>query len=265
MRTTFLITMLVSTIMFSPLAPFTWAQEAPSPAAANDRAAIVFRALPVKVLPGNTGHPCNGVRVRYPQGREAKWPGYLLYRDSKGRTRIEYSVLGDSAGKGAITIVEIRDLISGRQYVLDLDNKIAHRVNVTDGVDVSQLRRIPHNSQDLVNPLLALDSTIRRDRPTAIIDHLGFGMLGENGVPAEGLRLVELKPGSDPTATETWMSDQNGIHLQKAFWGTGGNGISSLGMGLGKTEPDPNLFQIDPTFKVIDESGEFTMEVAVTK
>jgi hypothetical protein len=248
-----------SAMIASTLAQIAWAEETLSAPISHERATIIFKALPARVLPEETGHPF-GVRIRYPAGRDATWPGYTVYRDVEGRTRIEYSVLSDSTGKGGITIVEIRDLISGWQYVLDVANKIAHRARVSEGIEVAGLPMIPHSGQQMGNPLLALNSVPPPDHPTAIVNNMGFWMQPELRIPAEGRLVVELKPGS-ATAVKEWLSDRRGIDVTRAFWSAEGSGVSSVGMGWGTAKPDPVLFRIDSDFRIVDESGEFAIEI----
>ena len=245
--------------ILSPLVPSGWAQEPLASSAGLNRATIIFKALPAQVLPEVTGHPF-GIRVQDPAGRESTWPGYMVYRDVEGRTRIEYSVLSDPAGKGGIKVVEIRDLIGGWQYVLDLENKIAHRVRVSEGIDVARLPTIPHSVQQMGNPLLELNPATRPDHPTVIVSHMGFWMQPDLKIPAEGRLVVELKPGS-ATAVKEWLSDRRSIDVTRAFWSAGGSAVSSMGMGWGTAKPDPNLFQVGPDFQMVDEGGEFAIEI----
>src|SRR5207302_10873336 len=60
-----------------------------------------------------------------------KNPGNKVWRDSQGRTRTERPLFsspnGSDPNRPQVSVVEISDPIAGFYYVLDTQNKIAHR------------------------------------------------------------------------------------------------------------------------------------------
>src|ERR1700682_5649258 len=65
-------------------------------------------------------------------------PSRLMFRDSQGRRRMESWILASSDGEPGIHIVEIRDFVTGYEYTLDTENRIAHRVRMPPNIGYSK-------------------------------------------------------------------------------------------------------------------------------
>ena len=202
-------------------------------------------------------------------------------RDTAGRTRTERSLFnGARPGNVAsanIMVVEILDPVSGVQYTLDTQHKIAHRVTIgTGNVNRPRLMRdtvtsTPATASILPAPAIRAnvpapnqpaDST---PRPEMSNESLGTRMI--EGIRAEGMMNKTVYPvnaeGNDRPITvtvETWMSPDLKISLlHKSSDPRHGDRINRV-ENLNRTEPDPSLFQPPPDYQVVDEAGTFKID-----
>ncbi len=165
-----------------------------------------------------------------------------LYRDSAGRTRREWPL----SGNGAQVAIEITDPVAHIKYTLDTVNKVAHR-------------------QQLARKFIARLETFEEGtalRTTTV--KLGHRTI--EGVLTEGTRL-----------TTTWPANSRGndrpISVVRETWTSPGLQITLLGKAtdprIGEEtwqltnvdlgEPPANLFKPPHEYKVVDETGEFTI------
>jgi hypothetical protein len=162
-----------------------------------------------------------------------------LFRDSQGRIRVE------KAWKAApIWTTEIFDPVEGLAYLLDDQQKIAHRM----AMQPSQ----PH-------PVAAHEGGVV---PQTTTEKLGAQTI--EGVRAEGTRTTTtVAPGpagnGHPASLtlETWDSPE----LKLTVLTTSSNGYTSKLTHLSRVEPDRTRFQPPALYTVVDEKDSFTMTV----
>lgn len=175
----------------------------------------------------------------------------VLYRDSEGRTRTERPFPHDPRiVQTAPLIVEIEDPVANCRYVLDVSNLVAHRT-VAPPPQLPRAKSFrsrtvsgaeqPNGSQSLGSQMI--EGVLAEGQLTRTIHTDGEGQ--ESVWTSEVWRSPELKeivlnrllrPGSEQTTRLTQVK-------------------------LG--EPDPALFQVPPGYKIVDETGPFTLTVTV--
>ena len=157
-----------------------------------------------------------------------------LYRDSAGRTRREWPL----GGNGAQVAIEITDPVAHIKYTLDTVNKVAHR-------------------QQLARKLITRTETSEEGTvPRTTTVKLGHRTI--EGVLTEGTRLTTTWPAIS-VVRETWTSPGLQITLMgKSTDPRNGEETWRLkNVDLG--EPPANLFKPPREYKVVDETGEFTI------
>jgi hypothetical protein len=245
-----------------------------------------------------TGAPYSGERVSETRQTLADGtsitrdiPTEFVARDSQGRTRTE-GPLGRVSPRLEIKLIRIDDPVAGYQYVLDTYNRVAHRLTlarfpvralrtrVAPGAAVGGVIATPPGTADspartLVGaretvasttpppgPPTGADST----RPTSRGEKLGPQTM--EGVTVEGTRSTTTYPagaeGNDRPFTvisENWRCPELRIEmLSKTIDPRSGEGTTRL-TNLSLAEPDPSLFQPPPDYAIVDEAGQFTIEV----
>ena len=206
----------------------------------------------------------------------------MLYRDSLGRTR-EERPLGRADDPQTPILVEIADPIAGVQYVLDTQNKVAHRVTVQPQTGtLARTARSGAFTATLPPPAGGVGASgavvgppppeVRSSGPirpswrnqVPEIEKLGTRMI--EGVLAEGERstftIPEGEQGNDQpirTITETWTSPElKMVMLRKSSDPRSGEFVQKM-LNLSRTEPDASLFQAPPEYTIVDEATEFTV------
>jgi hypothetical protein len=195
-------------------------------------------------------------------------PSSFLYRDSAGRTRTERHSPPPSIGKQAVVpaIPEIFDPVAKCIYYLDAANHVAHRV------ELSQPLNPLTPPQGLVFPMaspIALTMTATPGAKPAVRPETSTESLGTQiieGVPAQGRRTTSTYPAgafgnTEPISVinEIWTSlDLNAVIAAKTIDPRQGDRIQAL-TNISRTEPDPALFQVPSGYKVINETGPFTI------
>lgn len=186
-----------------------------------------------------SGAPFSGVRTvvsiqALAGGAHEEHPertAFLAWRDSQGRVRTEWP------GQGTLPdTVEIQDPVAGFAWSLDYAAKVARRTAFTPP-PVESLA-LPANAQSLGSQMIS-------------------------GVPANGNRFTAVRAAGVASATgqpgtastETWVAGKEGVTLLEKVTGSDGS-QSTIAMKFFSTvEPDPSLFRIPATYRVVDESG----------
>jgi len=197
-------------------------------------------------------------------------PSSFLYRDSAGRTRTEKHSPSSLMAKGKQSkvpaIPEILDPVAGCIYYLDVANRVAHRV------ELPQPLKPLTPPQGLVFPIAAPMSVMMTTssgptpavRPEGSSESLGTQVI--EGVQAQGRRTITTYPAgtignAQPVSytSEIWTSlDLNLVIAAKTSDPKQGDRIESL-TNINRAEPDPALFQVPAGYKVINETGPFTI------
>jgi hypothetical protein len=177
---------------------------------------------------------------------------YNIYRDSAGRTRTDRPAAlaqNTKAIESMPVIPEIYDPVAGDQYFLEINNRIAHRFQIPDS-----LRSRPINVNAMGMGLPAGEN-------------LGTRMI--DGMLAEGRRIKTTQTigsmGNDQPiviTTEIWNSVDLKVQiLYRVIDPRSGEHLKAL-ININRAEPDPKLFQVPPDYKIVDETGTFTLTVA---
>jgi len=207
------------------------------------------------ILPG---HPYSGEEIHQqmqtlPDGTRVEQPGpsAWTYRDSAGRTRTERRAPRSAAANPVDlpVVAEICDHVAGYAYYLDPVNRIAHRM-----VLPRESTRIQSPPQRMTYPASTTTGTDR----TTTSEPLGTMML--EGIEVQGRRVTTAYAvgaiGNDRpivATTEIWTSPDLGLAvLSKTSDPRIGDSINAV-INISLGEPDAALFQVPPTYKVVDE------------
>lgn len=191
----------------------------------------------------------------------------LTYRDSQGRTRTERWVTGqvNSDSNRSSRIVQIVDPIAGYHYVLDPEEKVAHRVKIRDlpvetrgGASESIVSIAPF-------PVEPAGPSVS---PRWDVTTEPLGTQSIDGIPADGRRhKISIPAGgqgnSQPIVStyETWIAqDLKIVILTRRTNPRDGVEIMRF-TNISRAEPDPALFRPPSGYKIVDEEGEFTIEM----
>jgi hypothetical protein len=160
-------------------------------------------------------------------------PRPMAYRDSQGRTRVEHPIYASSPHtKPPIftTLVEIQDPVASYMYVLDLMNRVAHRVHVQPGRLLTRPGLVDSGAESLGTKLLF-------------------------GVMLTGQRTTS---STSTDVDEIWTDPLNGQIVLARKTSTASESTNTLS-NYSHDEPDAALFQVPAGYAVVDESGPFTI------
>jgi hypothetical protein len=181
----------------------------------------------------------------------------LIYRDSAGRTRVDWpahypspkvfnqsfahendifdlveamgGVVGADRVNNLSTIPEINDPVAGSQYYLDSLNRVAYRFSLPPS--------IPN-----------LPSSI----PSKKLPHEFLGTKTIVDVEVQGIRYTTTIDASKTITTESWVSNELMIGiLRKSSFSNYGEIIQTL-KNIKRVEPDAALFKIPSDYKIVD-------------
>ena len=183
-----------------------------------------------------------------------------IIRDSQGKTRTERVITRDANGWN-LTVTEIRDPVDGLYYILDQQNKLAHRFatpSVPTPPAVTRPAISPQTQVATPAPKPPSDGT----RPETSNEKLGSQMM--EGVMVEGYRSTTTWPvgtqGNDRpivSTHESWISEELKTEvLMKNSDPRFGENTFKL-TNIERTEPDPALFQVPPDYTIVEEKGSF--------
>lgn len=192
-------------------------------------------------------------------------------RDSQGRIRRETS-------PGGVQVVEISDPVSGFRYLLDVQNRVAHRfgspTQKANGAAVyAQTTRADPPVSTGAPPRSATPApttaAVQANRPEHVTEPLGTQVI--EGVLVEGTNTTTTFPvgamGNDRPivrVTESWHSpDLKIIVLSKNSDPRMGEFTMRL-QNINRTEPDGALFRVPPDYQIVDETGD-QVEIKVTR
>ncbi len=182
-------------------------------------------------------------------------------RDSQGRVRIE-GKMTPTAPK----LVQIFDPVAGFDYILDDQNKVAHRIAVLprppDELTGGEDRTVVVGNTGVV----ASASVIHPNDPRRSTEQLGKKTI--EGVLAEGTRRTTTWPagfrGSDHPlvdVTETWYSPElKAMVLSKTTSARAGENTVKL-TNISRAEPDASLFQPPKDYKIVDDQDSVSLNL----
>ena len=187
-------------------------------------------------------------------------------RDSQGRWRMERATMRGIAGQESDKIVQIYDQVAGIGYILDDQNKIAHRVTP----QTPQHRRATavagagRGSGVAVAGGTVSAGMVLPNQPERSTEKLGSQTI--EGITADGTRTTTTWPigsrGNDRPLTdisETWFSPQLKATVLSKFTSLqNGESVTHL-TNISLAEPDPMLFQPPADYKIIDDTDTVTI------
>jgi hypothetical protein len=218
-----------------------------------------------------TGAPYSGTQTRQsvqtlPDGTHithAFGPETTAYRDSSGRVRTERTLfpgMAAQSGKPQLVTVQVDDPVGGYRYVLDSQNRVAHRMPLKAGASGPPTVPTPAASYTAPNGI------------TTTSEPLGTQVMF--GVSVTGTKSTTVYPagsrmGNDKPVTQTsenWTAPQLGlIVLSKSTTADGSQNTVSI-PDLSMNEPAAALFQVPAGYKVVDETtGSFTITLQVAQ
>jgi hypothetical protein len=186
-------------------------------------------------------------------------------RDSQGRTRTERSLITPRKGSAPIPlVVEIHDPVAGFAYLLDDQNKVAHRVAMP--AVPTPTARAAGSGTGVVRPVVAPQPDPDPLQPQFAQETLGPENI--EGVMAGGRRITTTYPidsrGNDRQLVETreyWTATELGVEvLSKTSNWTDGERITKL-INITRSEPDASMFQPPAGYTIVDEKDSFTIRV----
>ena len=194
-----------------------------------------------------------------------------MCRDSEGRTRTERWVTRqvDSDSNQSSRIVQIVDPIAGYHYVLDPEEKVAHRIKMQDfPVQASDgAARLGESIVSLAPFPVEPAGPSTSPRHDVFSESLGAQSI--DGIPADGTRhRVTIPAGaqsnSQPIVStyETWIAQDLRVVILTKHTDHNSEEIMKL-TNISLAEPDPALFRPPAGYKIVDEEGEFT--IAMTR
>ncbi len=214
---------------------------------------VTIRIIPGALSPtAITGLPYSGDRISertLSDGTRMSKSMVREFRDSLGRMREEHS----GEGFGSLTIVEILDPVAGLDWVLDPENRVAHRMVVQFKSRAALQRLRPCDPGGPPTTRTMPDGNVTTGQ--------SLGSQTMQGVEVCGRRTtITRKDGTPGITAENWFSSEDigGVMLIKLSDAQGGRTITQL-VNLRFSEPDPGLFVPPSNFRVIDETATFTI------
>jgi len=180
--------------------------------------------------------------------------GPLTYRDSFGRVRTEQPMFPNQHGGLSFSMVQVADPVAGYLYVIDSLNQVVHRMAA---------RASGPSKANSPNPT----SKTLPDGTEITAESLGTSTM--LGVSVIGTRITTTYPagsrlGNDRPVTatsESWTSPQLGVLISSANSQPGGNVTTVMMKDFSIAEPDSSLFTVPAGYKVVDETGGFTVKI----
>jgi len=241
-------------------------------------------------MPISPPSPMEVIKGRPYSYEQVSRPGMTIkiFQDAAGRRRTENPVVRSFPPRpDDVAMVEIYDVVAGYRYVLDADNKVAHRSAIPRlpktllrllTSDIASATTNPGGGRrahsDVIGesfpgpdcggspcppPIVAVARTApavadTRPRPEATGESLGTRVIA--GLKCEG--WLEKTPAG---TTETWISKELKIVvlLKSSDPRTGESRITNLS----RAEPDASLFQPPPDYKVVDQTGPFRVKITL--
>ncbi len=185
----------------------------------------------------------DGTHITQQQNREK------MYRDSQGRTRTERSLMGGMQDNksGQFVMVEIRDPVSSSYYVIDDQNRVAHRF---------AMEAPPARQRAPMTP--AQTEAMAKARAENSTEKLGPENI--EGVAAEGNKTTRTIPigeaGNDRpivTTSETWFSSELKVMVLSKFSDPRNGDQTTRLTNISQAEPDASLFMPPSGYTVVDE------------
>ena len=180
-----------------------------------------------------------------------------LFRDSEGRGRRE-QLLGSTGDEtNGIFIVSIFDPVGGYQYIIDDQNRVAHRAPMKSN-------KPEQTSSGYPNLKAETDYSVRNSGPNTTYEYFKDQQM--EGVPVIGRRVISSYPagfqdsGVPFTITmEEWVCPELDLKVLDRRTDSRGTDRVFRMTNINRSEPDASLFRVPEDYKVVDEPAGFTM------
>lgn len=206
-------------------------------------------------------------------------------RDSEGRTRREagLNLLGAGPQTAAPKLITIVDPVAGARYMLDPDNKVAHKMVLpmpgTPGTGDVALpakgeRMMVYQNAGASEPHgLSTNVFFRKVGPDSRESAPNTQNLGDqtiNGIQASGTRITTTIPsgkmGNDKpinVTSEQWYSSELKATVMTKHNDPWAGELKTEFTSVNTSEPDPSLFTVPSDYKIVDDkTGPFRIQMS---
>jgi hypothetical protein len=206
-----------------------------------------------------------------------------LCRDSEGRTRRDatLNLLGPSPQASAPKLIMISDPVAGVRYMLDPENKVAHKMPLNPPGSPSPVPGAPPKGEHVfffqnsgaAEPPSAPNVFFSRkvepvsNEPAPTTENLGDQTI--NGIRAQGTRMTTTIPagkiGNDKpinVTSERWYSADLKATVMTKHDDPWAGELKTEFSNVNTSEPDSALFMVPSDYKIVDDkSGPFTIQM----
>jgi hypothetical protein len=195
-----------------------------------------------------------------------------ICRDSQGRTRREASLnlLGVGPQASAPRLITILDPVAGVRYMLDTENKVAHKITLPPqgsapdkalpkGGEVFVMRSTGGASgQAFSTNMIYRNAGHDSSEPAPTTENLGDQTI--NGIHATGTRITTTIPsgkmGNDKpivVTSERWYSPDLKATVMTKHDDPWAGELETQFTNVNTAEPDPSLFTVPSDYKIVDD------------
>jgi hypothetical protein len=195
-----------------------------------------------------------------------------ICRDSEGRTRREASLnlLGAAPQASAPKLITILDPIAGVRYMLDSENKVAHKMTLPPPGSAPD-RGLPKGGEVFImrsvggaaGQAFSTNMSYRKagqdsNEPAPATENLGDQTI--NGIRATGTRITTTIPsgkmGNDKpiiVTSERWYSTDLKATVMTKHDDPWAGGLQTQFTNVNASEPDSSLFTVPSDYKIVDD------------
>jgi len=195
-----------------------------------------------------------------------------ICRDSEGRTRREASLnlLGAGPQASAPKLITILDPVAGVRYMLDSENKVAHKMTLPPpgsspdrGLPKGGEMFIMRSASGAAGQTFSTNMSYRKaehdsNEPSPIAENLADQMI--NGIHATGTRITTTIPsgkmGNDKpivVTSERWYSPDLKATVMTKHDEPWAGELETQFTNVNVSEPDPSLFTVPSDYKIVDD------------
>lgn len=202
-------------------------------------------------------------------------------RDSEGRTRRDagLEVMGATAPPQMPKLITISDPVAGYRYLLDSQNKVAHRIPLkSGGAGMVKGRGVPNPGDKGPEVMMyqrigtggpsleANDNVVYRqfgqasDSPPPTTENLGEQVIG--GIHSTGTRVTTTIPagkmGNEQpilVTSERWYSPELHVTILTKHTDPWAGELKTEFTNVNTSEPDPSQFTVPSDYKVLDDKA----------
>ncbi|HUB83492.1 MAG TPA: hypothetical protein VMB03_32055 [Bryobacteraceae bacterium] len=228
---------------------------------AGDRVILTFR--PIQAADAITGRPYSATLTSertLADGTRMIQPGRRVYRDSQGRTRTEE--LRPIGYADPFLVVEIVDPVAGYSYLLDSQNRVAHRLAVKVNSKPAVRAKVVCATESSANTGTMKDGSAMTTEPLAAQMVEGVSFCGSKTTSIYPPDSMFHNDRPVTVVNEMWTAWDDGLpfSLHKNSWPGGQSSVSWI-KAVSLSEPDSALFRPGPEYSVVDESGTFAISL----